>query len=96
VLLTTAGVALTGDIPLTISILIADHLLPLTAGLLKLILTVLFMRPASLVLLILAIFYLCVYLKRFAVGRVRGVSPESGSSVPTSLTPTPVEVSQKI
>jgi hypothetical protein len=74
VLLTAAGVALTGDIPLAISILIAKHLLPLTAGLPKLILTVLFMRPASLVLLILAIFYLWVY--------VRSASAQHSTTLP--------------
>jgi hypothetical protein len=69
VLLTTAGIALTGDIPLVISIVISDHLLPFTAGLPKLILTLLLTQPASLMLLILAIFYLWIYVRSASAQR---------------------------
>jgi hypothetical protein len=60
-LLTTAGVVLTGDIPLTVCIIFSKRLLPVTAGLPKVILTLLLTRPASLVLLAMAVFYLWVY-----------------------------------
>jgi hypothetical protein len=67
-LITTAGLAFTADIPLAILCILAKNLHIGTAGILGKMLTVLLIRPASLILLIVAIFYLWMYLSRAAEG----------------------------
>lgn len=61
--ITTLGILMTSDITLAISLEIARklHIAPVTFQ--GKVLTVLFTRPASLVLLLNAVFYLCVYLQ---------------------------------
>jgi hypothetical protein len=71
-IITAAGVLFTADIPLASGVVISKSLLPHTSGLLNHVLTVLLIRPASLALLIVAVFYLWVYLR---------VEPEQGLSV---------------
>ena len=61
---TSAGIVLTSDIPSTILVIIASSLHLQTAGAYGKILTVALMRPAPLILLIMAVFYLWVYLRR--------------------------------
>jgi hypothetical protein len=61
--ITTLGILMTSDIPLAISIEIARNLHVAPVGLAGKILTVVFTRPASLALLLNAVFYLWVYLK---------------------------------
>jgi hypothetical protein len=61
VLLTTTGVVLTGDIPLAVSIILFKKLIPSTAGLTKVLMTLVLTRPASLILLAMAVFYVWVY-----------------------------------
>jgi len=61
-LITTAGLVFTADIPLAILSILAKSLHIGTAGILGKMLTVLLIRPASLILLLLAIFYLWIYL----------------------------------
>lgn len=62
--LTSAGILLTGDIPLAILIGIAKRLHLGTTGVTDRLLTALLTRPASLMLLALAIFYLWVYVRQ--------------------------------
>jgi hypothetical protein len=60
----TAGIVLTGDIPLAILGIFANKLHVGTAGIYGKMLTVLLMRPASLILLAMGMFYLWVYVRR--------------------------------
>jgi hypothetical protein len=62
-LVNTAGLLFTGEIPLAILIVLTKHLNP-GAGFLGKIETVLLMRPAPLILLVMAIFYLWIYVRR--------------------------------
>jgi len=62
--ITTAGVVLTGDVPLVATTLLAEKLHASMAGLSGQILTVMLNRPASLILLVMSIFYLWIYLRR--------------------------------
>ncbi|MGA3010180.1 MAG: glycosyltransferase family 87 protein [Terracidiphilus sp.] len=63
-LITTAGIVLTGDVPLVVLTLLAEKLHVRTAGILGQVLTVMLNRPASVILLVMSIFYLWVYLRR--------------------------------
>jgi hypothetical protein len=62
-LVSAAGLALTGDIPLAILTSLSNNLHMGTAGVFGKILTVVLLRPASLILLVMGIFYLWVYLR---------------------------------
>jgi hypothetical protein len=62
----TAALVLTGDIPLAILALLANRLHVGAVGIGGRVLTVLLIRPASLVLLAMSLFYLWVYLRRAA------------------------------
>lgn len=62
-LLNTMGVVLTGDIPSIVLTLFFDNLHVDVAGIFGKILTVVLMRPAPLILLVMGIFYLWVYLR---------------------------------
>ena len=63
-LITSAAVTLTGDIPLAVVALLTKNLNVSTMGLFTKIFTVPLIRPAPLVLLVMAIFYLLVYMRR--------------------------------
>ena len=63
-LVTTAGIVFTADIPLTILSILASALHVSTAGLSGQMLTVVLTRPTPLILLAMGIFYLCVYMRR--------------------------------
>ncbi len=63
-LVSTAGMVLTGDVPLAALSILASKLHRGTAGIFDQMLTVVLIRPASLVLLIMSIFYLWGYLRR--------------------------------
>jgi hypothetical protein len=63
-LVSGAGFVLTGDIPLAILANLANDLHVGTAGIFGKILTVVLIRPASLILLVMGMFYLWVYLRR--------------------------------
>jgi hypothetical protein len=67
-LITTAGLVFTGDVPLAILSILVKDLHIGTAGILGKMLTVMLIRPASLILLLMAIFYLWIYLSRTAEG----------------------------
>jgi hypothetical protein len=69
-LVTTAGLLFTGDIPLAILSNLAKNLHVGAAGIFAKLLTVLLLRPASLFLLMVALFYLWMYLSRAAEGVV--------------------------
>jgi hypothetical protein len=60
----TAGLVLTADIPLAILNIISAKLHVGTAGVFEKMLTVVLNRPASLILLVMGVFYLWVYLRR--------------------------------
>jgi hypothetical protein len=59
----TAGLVLTADVPLTLLSMNGDNLHVGTTGILDQMLMVVLMRPASLVLLVMSIFYLWAYLR---------------------------------
>ncbi len=84
-LVNTAGVVLTADIPSAALVLLFDKLHVGAAGIFGKILTVVLMRPAPLILLAMGIFYLWVYLRRTAGG---AVSAEPGSRVAPLEPPT--------
>jgi hypothetical protein len=63
-LVNTAGIVLTGDVPLALLVILSRKLDLGTAGIFRQILTVALIRPASLVLLTMGIFYLWVYVRR--------------------------------
>jgi hypothetical protein len=73
-LVNTAGIVLTGDIPLIILRILADNLHIPTAGLSGQILKVTLTRPVPLVLLAMGIFYLWVYVRRADPDAERGVA----------------------
>jgi hypothetical protein len=73
-LVNTAGLVLTGDIPLVILNIIANQLHISTAGIFGQMLTVMLIRPASLILLVMSIFYLWVYLRRADFDRECGIT----------------------
>jgi hypothetical protein len=59
----TAGFVLTGDVPLASLSIIANKLHVKTTGIMGKIMTVVLLRPASLILLVMGVFYLWVYLR---------------------------------
>jgi hypothetical protein len=59
-----AGLVLTGDVPLAILNILSIKLHVGTAGIFEQMLTVVLNRPASLILLVMGIFYLWMYLRR--------------------------------
>ena len=63
-LVTTAGVVLTGDIPLAAFTILAKYLHVGTSGFFEQVLAVVLMRPAPLIMLAMGIFYLWAYLRR--------------------------------
>jgi hypothetical protein len=63
-ILNAAGILLTGDIPSAAIVILTRGVHIDSAGIPGLVLTVVLLRPATLILLALAIFYLWVYLKR--------------------------------
>ena len=63
-LVTSAGIVSTGDIPLVIFLILTKNLQISTAGLFSQIRTVLLLEPTPLILLAMAIFYLWIYLRR--------------------------------
>jgi len=63
-LVTTAGIVFTADIPLTILAILSSALHVSTAGLSGQVLTVVLTRPTPLILLAMGIFYLWVYMRR--------------------------------
>jgi hypothetical protein len=62
--ITTAGFVFTGDVPLVVLTVLAEKLHVNTAGISGQVLTVILNRPASLILLVMSIFYLWVFLRR--------------------------------
>jgi hypothetical protein len=62
--ISTAGVVLTGDVPLAILALLANKLHIGAAGIFDQMLAVVLLRPASLILLVMSLFYLWIYLRR--------------------------------
>jgi hypothetical protein len=73
-MVTAAGIVLTGDIPLTILAILTKSLRLSSVELTGRILTVVFMRPIPLILLVMSIFYLWVYLRRTGPDRESGTS----------------------
>jgi hypothetical protein len=82
-LLSIAGCTFTGDIPLASLIVIHKDLQPLVSGWPSQILTVLLTRPASLILLALAVFYLWVYV-RATPAKTAGASTARRAAANTS------------
>jgi hypothetical protein len=85
-LVNAAGLVLTGDIPLAILSDASNHLHVSTVGIFGQMLTVVLIRPASLILLVMCIFYLWVYLRR---DPAPFPSAEPEVSVQEPPTPTP-------
>jgi hypothetical protein len=63
-LVNSAGLLLTADIPLAILNSVTNQMHLGTTGIFAQMLTVVMIRPASLILLVMSIFYLWVYLRR--------------------------------
>ena len=63
-LVTTAGIVFTADMPLTILRIFTENLHISAAGLSGQLLTVIIVRPVPLILLVMGIFYLWIYLQR--------------------------------
>jgi hypothetical protein len=100
-LVNTAGIVLTGDVPLALLVMLSRKLDLGTGGIFRQILTVALIRPASLVLLTMGIFYLWVYVRRQfpdtgknseevedragEVGRARGELAPKVQALPGSL-----------
>ncbi len=76
-LVNTAGIVLTGDIPLALLVRLSRKLHLGTAGIFGQILTVVMIRPASLILLTMAIFYLCLYIRRNSLTDTGGCLKEA-------------------
>jgi hypothetical protein len=83
-LVTTAGIVFTSDIPLIILLILTQAMHIPTAGLSGLILTGVVMRPTPLILLVMGIFYLWIYVRSVAA---RIATPEPGESSETPLAP---------
>lgn len=91
-LVNTAGFVLTGDIPLALLVILSRKLHVGTAGFFGQVLTVVLIRPASLILLTMGIFYLYVYMRRNLSDAGRGskeseslavaVGPAAGETAP--------------
>ncbi len=80
VLVNTLGIAFTGEIALAILILLTKNLHPNPAGLFGKIETLLLMRLSSLVLLVMAVFYLWAYVR--AAGKGLAVSGNKTTEAP--------------
>jgi hypothetical protein len=76
----TAGMVLTGDIPLAILSILWNYLHVGTTGIFGKLLAVVLIRPASLILLVMGIFYLWMYVRRTAPGT-------EGSPHPAAISP---------
>ena len=92
VLINTAGIAITGDIPLAILGILTGNLHTSTVSLSGQMMTVLTARPIPLILLFMGVFYLCIYIghtpglemplepERSKQESLAAVPPEPGSS----------------
>jgi hypothetical protein len=97
-LVTTAGIGMTGEVPLAALVNLTANLHLGTAGIFSQVVRVVVLRPASLALLAMAIFYVWVYARRTAQDRrirstetkdlVVALGQRSGELVPTSNTRT--------
>ena len=72
----TAGILLTGDIPLAILLILTDHLHLSAAGTFGKILTIVLLRPATLILLATSVFYLWVLVRRTSATFESGKTPD--------------------
>lgn len=75
-LVTTAGIVMTGELPLAIFTVLTNDMQISTAKLFGQILTVMLLRPVPLVLLVMSIFYLWVYVRR-TPDRIAPAEPEN-------------------
>lgn len=71
---TVVGLVLTGDIPLALLAFLGTKLHVSTVGFFAKMLMIMLIRPASMVLLMMSIFYLCVYVRR-ASGQTAPMEP---------------------
>ncbi len=84
-LVTTAGIVFTADIPLTLLVIFTNALHISTAGLSGQILTDVLMRPTPIILLVMGIFYLWIYLRHDPAG-VATAEPGEPWETPPALT----------
>jgi hypothetical protein len=73
-LVSTAGLVLTGDVPLAILSIVFNKLHVDTAGIFGQMLTLVMIRPASFILLAMSLFYLWVYLRQAGYDGNRGIA----------------------
>jgi hypothetical protein len=90
-LLNTAAILFAGDLSLSAFMVFTRGLHPSATGLPVKMLDIPLTRPVPLFLLILSLFYLWIYVRRFA-GRAYEVSHESSSLASSKLPPAPAEV----
>jgi hypothetical protein len=86
-LVNTAGLVLTGDIALAVLAIFWNHLHISTDVILGQILTVVLIRPTSLIMLAMGIFYLWVYVRR--TGPDANAGPVQAASAPSEPAPKP-------
>jgi len=86
-LVTTAGIVSTADIPLVVLLAHTSNLRISTAGLTGEMMTVALMRPTPLILLAMGIFYLWIYMRRASAGDAAAEHGEHGET-PIALTRT--------
>jgi hypothetical protein len=84
-LISTVGIVLTGDVPLAMLSIIATQMHVGTAGFFEQMLALVLIRPASLILLVMSIFYLWVYLRR---------APSPAETKPGDSGKTPIALTQ--
>jgi heme/copper-type cytochrome/quinol oxidase subunit 2 len=84
-LVSTAAIVSTADIPLTILLTLTRNLHISTMKLSGQILTVVLTRPAPIVLLVMGIFYLWIYVRRAAASDA-AAAPEEHGETPLALT----------
>jgi hypothetical protein len=93
-LVSTVGIVMTGEVPLAVVVNLTKNMPEGTAGFFSLMLRAVEMRPGSLALLAMAIFYVWVYVRRAALdkraksketqGQVAVMGRETGELIPTS------------
>jgi hypothetical protein len=91
-LLNAAAILFAGDTSMAAFLALTSGLHPSATGLPVKMLDILLTRPVPLFLLILSLFYLWIYLRRFATGHVYEVSHEPSSLLSSNLPTAPAEV----
>ena len=82
-LVSTVGIVMTGEVPLAVVVILTEKLHVGTGGIFGQMLQAVATRPASLALLVMAIFYLWIYVRRAAPDKRTGPKETEGQVVAT-------------